>query len=1254
MTSITVSSPLEQLKKHHQHRINDGSHDGFNLSAIKSSFSEKHKSIWESMEKVTEDNAVKDLFGGIEILTETEEKKEYDNYTIKPVHGLNIIKKKGYLYSSVSRYILDDNKNPTMQYNSISDALHNIGITDNNVYLFTDFDKGFYKMWNKEKSKNSKIATVVFTGPASFDPAPNKLASLKKPKLDNKKKEKGNVFDFDMVGYNKNKYMQLKDGAKLVHKNKIKFAISNIDDEIIERNKVSEYGNGDILSEAFCSKWNIKLLGTNKKKKKILNDDITFLNPNLIGHLLFIYNDDKVRIVNKKFASKNSSHTGKIRKLWSSMWKMFNRNILQNKREWGGDKPGGSQTVTKFAGDTTQAQYILRNDIKIHRLIKVIKGKFLSKPKWVYSKAEELESNIRFLVTHDRLLKEYALSVGVPGVIFHRPMTQKNPIEGYEIYIKEDCIKVDLNLFSIKQSQHNNLKAVITKNDFINDYNKGINEIKIIINEKKKELTNNIEIYLKNFKIADGNMLNESNNANKLDGNYKNIIKSFNNLFLFDKLNLSFEQEKIFNDELTYTDDNSFDNDDAKNKENLNKMKKDIEIMEKYKQKISNIPDKNDIISLINNLNSDNIENTKIFKYEKGKKGNIHEAQTLLHKNICRSYLKNIENLSDLYGNLKEKFFNSLQNLKLKIKGINEENLEKFQGQRRLSRRAYKIYVIKHIDAILPFTNNIFNSEGYADTILIGGGTFTRVSLVSDNEIYIQLRVPDFSEKEINKQLNNYNEVICNQINLLLIDMTLNEENHKNLFKNVANFICPTKNEDPLCECSCDFHATYKNIYNRFYPAINTSSNSYEEKRKTIISGNKVEVYSDYTFSYCVNDIDEINNALIDLYEGEHYDDNELIKIKMGNINEYKSAKIYSILENINNELEDTENDNFYMRNKPIYDAIIEEDNISKMQNKIENYKKTDEHKPLENNFKKRFNYLITNFNNNYKSFNDKFQQDIDNKFGNTNVDNVNNETKTITTIVEKKDDIRSKILNDAWVGASNKIKNHELKSKICFWYDFEFQNVSPTDKDNINNNISSKSTTIEDKPKITCWYERAQKIMESMFGVSRVNKIRWKMFTEPYIYVFTNNNVEIHQVIFIYNSNINYDNLQISNLYDIKTYLNKFGENSKLYNHKNYPGVSSSNSEIIYASLKQYCKCTFMIHETNGSNNETNGSNNETKETKETKEGGYKRIKKTKKKLKRRKKTKRKHKRKKHKKRKHKRKKTKHKKKRKRKTKRV
>ena len=438
----------------------DGFHDKFREQEYTYYFPDDYISLPDVQQDphVPEDRLAADIFGDFSTnnnpsIQNSIQQGLIDNFKnvalIPRSHGLTFIENNlGYKYASLFR----DRTASQNNGNRLVDKLQRLGVpAGTEIFLCVDVDGGLLEVINSITApfKTLYNFTVIFNRATITDPASNTIPILSK-----------NKFKFNALNFNQTMMNNIID-------NNLNFSIEDPLSPPLSFNGYNQITDmttsltsspiNDVLGATLMSKFGIKLTYTQPEKySEKLENGKKGLNPKeLKASLIIIDNqNNKVRIMDAKLCEKGANHTGLIAAA-NALFQKLRQGMIRVLKLWRGDSKGGTHALGKKCGDWLQAQRTLDPNLTIRRLMTVKKGNILSKSSWTYSDQEGLGQNLsRACVTHDRILKQYAITIGAPIVIFKNAGGGNQPAF-YEIYLKK-CL------------------AVITPEQFVNTRNEYI------------------------------------------------------------------------------------------------------------------------------------------------------------------------------------------------------------------------------------------------------------------------------------------------------------------------------------------------------------------------------------------------------------------------------------------------------------------------------------------------------------------------------------------------------------------------------------------------------------------------------------------------------------------------------------------------------------------------------------------------------------------------------------------------------------
>lgn len=690
-------------------------------------------------------------------------------------HGLTFIENNfGYKYASLFR----DRTASQNNGNRLVQKLQLLGVpAGTEIFLCVDVDGGLLEVINSITSplKTLYNFTVIFNRATITDPASNTIPILSKK----------NKFKFNALNFNSTMRSN-------IINNNLNFSIEDPLSPPLSFNGYNQISDmttsltssaiNDILGATLMSKFGIKLTYTHPEKySEKLEDGKKGLNPKeLKASLIIIDNqNNKVRIMDAKLCEKGANHTGLIAAA-NALFQKLRQGMIRVLKLWRGDSNGGTHALGKKCGDWLQAQRTLDPNLTIRRLMTVKKGNILSKSSWTYSDQEGLGQDFsRACVTHDRILKQYAITIGAPIVIFKNAGGGNQPVF-YEIYLKKYLAVITPEQF------------INTRNEYIAVYNQysGIKNTLANLQDQKKNELNGINTLIEQLSHSiitsvDGYLprLNQNgsqfliNEYENFDSLYKVVLKqlySVQAIINISKLeeiptafspvrspsevgvgpntidqnwlnNTNNDARKIFNtmlDEIKYI------------KDEIANISKISELAQKNIQLCRNIID-----GFTNQGSSIDITNCAILGWKITNKGTVAQRQKLLNENVGATYLRGIleaeqqlqsfvepepqglgitplANGANLFEQAKITFIRFLITFLELISSVNQQDFgigtDLYSGlkdktkQRRLNVDLYLSYVITNITQCLklidPYPEDIIDDSGEQKTSMQGGG----------------------------------------------------------------------------------------------------------------------------------------------------------------------------------------------------------------------------------------------------------------------------------------------------------------------------------------------------------------------------------------------------------------------------------------------------------------------------------------------------------------------------------------------------
>lgn len=760
----------------------DGFHDKFREQEYTYYFPDDYSSLpgVQQDPHVPEDRLAADIFGdtstnnnqSIENSIQQRLIDKINNVPLIPTsHGLTFIENNfGYKYASLFR----DRSAPQNNGNRLVQKLQLLGVpVGTEIFLCVDVDGGLLEVINSITAplKNLYKFTVIFNRATITDPASNTIPILSKK----------NKFKFNALNFN----LTMK---RNIINNNLNFAIEdplapplcfNGYNEISDMTtSLTSSAVNDVLGATLMSKFGIKLTYTQPKKySEKLVDGKKGLNPKeLKASLIIIDNqNNKVRIMDAKLCEKGANHTGLIAAA-KALFEKLRQGMIRVLKLWRGDSNGGTHALGKKCGDWLQAQRTLDPNLTIRRLIKVKKGNILSKSSWTYSEQEKLKQNLsRACVTHDRILKQYSITIGAPIVIFKNAGGGNQPAF-YEIYLKK-------YLAVITPEQFEN-----TRNEYIAVYNQYYNikeGLETLRDEKKNEL---VQINTLIQQLSQSIMASVDEYSTKLNQNgsqflideyenfdslYKVILKQLYSVQAIINISKLEEIPKAFSPVRpprevgvgpNTIDQNWLNN--ANTRKIFNTMLDEIKYIKDEIAKISKIKElvgkniqlcRNIINKFTSQGTSIDITNCAILEWKITNKGTVAQRQKLLNENVGATYLKGIleaeeklqsfarqqsldltilSNAANFFEQAKITFIRFLITFLELISSVNPQDFEigtdayntlrQKTQERRLNVNLYLSYVITNITQCLklidPDPEDIIDDSGEQKTPMQGGG----------------------------------------------------------------------------------------------------------------------------------------------------------------------------------------------------------------------------------------------------------------------------------------------------------------------------------------------------------------------------------------------------------------------------------------------------------------------------------------------------------------------------------------------------
>lgn len=351
---------------------------------------------------------------------------------------------------------------------------------DKQIYFFIDTQRNFFDSWMRTKVNFEKNPIIVNTRSTFSDPAgtSNMKSSGKKNKEDGS------------ITY----------GAGDAYKsNKITYGIENTKTPFIHYNKFNKFKND--FSEILLSRSDILstlLLDKNKGK---------YIWEQTVSNLIFLDHKEKLIITDGEYAKVSEGYGYSIKNK-TSIFDHFERNIKNIFKKKVTHSKGSFETllISKRLGDWLQAFIMTMNkDINIDTYTYNGRNKIVLDNKNKIIKFND-DTDVKLLLTYDKLLRSFALFIGVPGLIFYKTVDkQKKAL----IYIRKDRFN--------KQ----NLKKMIVdeRNTLFKKYYRITESEKKVINT-----INNIEKEIKSFEKIKKKIMSElEENEKTIEEQYKNL-----------------------------------------------------------------------------------------------------------------------------------------------------------------------------------------------------------------------------------------------------------------------------------------------------------------------------------------------------------------------------------------------------------------------------------------------------------------------------------------------------------------------------------------------------------------------------------------------------------------------------------------------------------------------------------------------------------------------------------------------------------
>ena len=688
-------------------------------------------------------------------------------------HGLTFIENNfGYKYASLFR----DRTASQNNGNRLVQKLQLLGVpAGTEIFLCVDVDGGLLEVINSITAPLNTLYnfTVIFNRATITDPASNTIPILSKK----------NKFKFNALNFNSTMMSN-------IINNNLNFSIEDPLSPPLSFNGYNQISDmttsltsspvNDVLGATLMSKFGIKLTYTQPEKySEKLEDGKKGLNPKeLKASLIIIDNqNNKVRIMDAKLCEKGANHTGLIAAA-NALFQKLRQGMIRVLKLWRGDSNGGTHALGKKCGDWLQAQRTLDPNLTIRRLMTVKKGNILSKSSWTYSNQLDLSQNLsRACVTHDRILKQYAITIGAPIVIFKNAGGGNQPAF-YEIYLKKYLAVITPEQF------------VNTRNEYIAVYNQysGIKNTLADLQDQKKNELNGINTLIEQLSHSimtsvDGYSprLNQNgsqfliNEYENFDSLYKVILKQLYSVQAIINISKLEEIPTAFTPVRSPTevgigpntiDQNWLNNTNNDARKIFNTMLDEIKYIKDEIANISKIYElaqKNiELCNIIVNEfkkqdSSIDITNCAILEWKITNKGTVAQRQKLLNENVGATYLRGIleaeeklqsfarqqssdvsllSNAANFFEQAKITFITFLITFLELISSVNPQDFgigtDLYNGlkdktkQRRLNVDLYLSYVITNITQCLklidPDPEDIIDDSGEQKTPMQGGG----------------------------------------------------------------------------------------------------------------------------------------------------------------------------------------------------------------------------------------------------------------------------------------------------------------------------------------------------------------------------------------------------------------------------------------------------------------------------------------------------------------------------------------------------
>ena len=630
----------------------DGHHDKFHEREYTHYFPSGYQTLTDIDPRLSEDKLAREIFGAYD---GTRNDMILEGSMLPASHSMiKITTEMGYKYASVSKMRTDGEQNKVQQASVFVSVLNNLSITPQDIYLCVDVPAGFYDVINSisdDNDWNNKF-TVVYNRATMTDPAPNSLPVLKQNK---------NNFIFTpanlspaIVSGKKLKF-SIEDPAAAVKSYRHYKTIENMQQVLSDPTIKSDLS--DLLGASLMSKYEVKLSYAKPNKYQKLLQTQKGINPKKLKASLSIImpSEGKVRIMDSKLCEKSASDVGLMSGA-NLFLTILNRRFNRVMKLWSGDSKGGTHALGKKCGDWIQGQRTLDPDLTIRPLESVQKGTLLSNSKWNYGNKIKIGNKIKALVTHDRILKQYALTIGVPFIIFKNAGQQI-----YEIYVKNYLSQIDRE--QVRRSLQNCVTSLSELETIFTTYQRNNDQVKNLLENLNVILNSSID-GLSPLQINDGASLinpgiNLIRNGINFDITYRNYIKKLYSvkliLMLSDlqvissieekKIALISETKKVIQTQIPQAAGNQtllkeLNKQFIEQTKKLNQLKAEIFTIQPKLQE--NITLTETVINNFIQFPGPDIDHCGIFKWKVYNRSSFAQRQKLVSENIGEVYLNSI------------------------------------------------------------------------------------------------------------------------------------------------------------------------------------------------------------------------------------------------------------------------------------------------------------------------------------------------------------------------------------------------------------------------------------------------------------------------------------------------------------------------------------------------------------------------------------------------------------------------------------